>query len=91
VATNLGGGLKGTGVPFTLRKCRTDHPIKGSPRKRIGTDKIILNGLEKSWGSFNNLSSCKAKRTNRVINDTKKIAPTGVRRFRTFLLPVATL
>lgn len=91
VSTNLGGGLKGTGVPFSLRKCRTDHPVKDSPKKSIGKDKIILNGLEKSWDSSNNLSNCKAKRTNSVINKAKKTAPTGVRRFRTFLLPVAIL
>ena len=53
-ATNLGGGLKGTGVPFTLRKCRTDHPIKDSPGKNSGKEKIILNGFEKIRGSFNN-------------------------------------
>jgi hypothetical protein len=53
-ATNLGGGLKGTGVPFTLRKCRTDHPINNSPAKSIGKEKMILNGFEKSRGSFRN-------------------------------------
>jgi hypothetical protein len=39
--TNCGGGLKGTGVPFTLRKFKTDHPIKNKASKKMGKDKMI--------------------------------------------------
>ena len=37
--TNWGGGLKGTGVPLTLRKFCTDHPIKNNAIEKNGKDK----------------------------------------------------
>ncbi|MFH1939876.1 MAG: hypothetical protein ABIK21_07010 [bacterium] len=42
--TNFGGGLKGTGVPFTLIKCKIDHSIKNKPIERIKKDIMVFNG-----------------------------------------------
>jgi hypothetical protein len=39
----------------------------------------------------NNLSKCKAMATKKNIKSPKKIAPIGVKKLRTLLLPVATL
>lgn len=41
VVTNCGGGLKGTGVPFALKKLKTDHPIKNKATKKTGNDKMM--------------------------------------------------
>ncbi len=38
LVTSLGGGLKGTGVPFTLINCRADHSIRNSPATKTGRD-----------------------------------------------------
>jgi hypothetical protein len=82
--TSLGGGLKGTGVPFTFRNWKADHPIKNDPNKITGKDRVIFNGFGKSLGRFKNLSTSRAATTNSMVNRPKKIAPTGVRTFRNF-------
>lgn len=51
MVTSFGGGLKGTGVPFTLTNCRIDHIIRDSPNARIGTDTMIFNGVVRSLGN----------------------------------------
>ena len=42
--TNLGGGLKGTGVPLTFMKCKIDHSIKNKPIERIKKDTMMFSG-----------------------------------------------
>jgi hypothetical protein len=91
LVTSLGGGLKGTGVPLTLMNSKADHPIKNNPHKITGKDKLIFSGRRTSWGRFKKLSTNRAATTNSMANRPKKIAPMGVRRFRNFRLPVATL
>jgi len=87
----LGGGLSGTGVPFTFIKCNTDHPVKIIPRKTKGMeinrfdDDIII------FGKFNKLSILIAIMIKNIVNNPKIIAPIGVRIVRTFLVPVADL
>jgi hypothetical protein len=89
--TNWGGGLKGTGVPFALRKFRTDHPIKNKANEKIGKAKMIESGLGNISVIPNNLSTCKAIMTKENITSPKKKAPRGVKRFLVFLLLVAKL
>jgi len=89
--TNFGGGLKGTGVPFALIKFKTDHPIKNKPSEKTGKDKMILKGRGNIAVRPNNLSTCKAITTKENINRAKNNAPTGVKKFRILLLPVATV
>lgn len=91
VVTNLGGGLKGTGVPFTLMNWKTDHTIKKRLIAITGTDTMIFNDVEKNLGNPKNLSSL---RETTIINTTrvkKKITPAGVRRVRALVVLVATL
>jgi hypothetical protein len=66
--TNCGGGLKGTGVPFALRKFRTDHPIKSKANEKIGKAKMIESGRGNILVMPNNLSTCKATTTKENIN-----------------------
>jgi hypothetical protein len=58
--TNRGGGLIGTGVPFDLKKTRTDHPIRIKATRKKREAKI----RESSLGNISeipiNLSNCKA-------------------------------
>jgi len=89
--TNWGGGLKGTGVPFALRKFRTDHPIKNKANEKIGKAKMIESGLGNISVIPNNLSTCKAIMTKENVNSAKKNAPIGAKKFRLFLLLVAKL
>jgi hypothetical protein len=89
--TNWGGGLKGTGVPLALRKFRTDHPIRNNASENNGKDKMMLRCPGNILVKPNSLSNCKAMITKTDINRPKKIAPIGVKKLRTRLLPVATL
>jgi hypothetical protein len=91
VETILGGGLKGTGVPFTLRKYKTDHSIKNIPIARIGQARMIFHSLGKSLGNPKNLSSRRETIINSVIMAKKKTAPKGVSIFRILRVPVAAL
>ncbi len=68
VVTNLGGGLRGTGVPFALRKIRTDHPIKNKANEKIGKAKMIESSLGNISVMSNNLSTCKAIMTKENVN-----------------------
>ena len=47
----MGGGLNGTGVPFTRKKWKTDHRAKKLPTLRIGSEINTFQGLGRSWGS----------------------------------------
>lgn len=89
--TSFGGGLKGTGVPFILIKCRIDHSIRNNPIVRTGADRMIFNDVGRSLGNFKNLSNWRETMTNSTIMVKKKISPTGVRRLLILLLPVAAL
>jgi len=89
--TNRGGGLKGTGVPFALRKIRTDHPIKIKATKKKSEAKMIENGLGNISVIPNNLSTFKAKMTKENNIKEKKSAPRGVKKLRILLLLVAKL
>jgi len=42
--TNFGGGLNGTGVPFTFIKYKIDHNIKNKPKVRISKDAKMFDG-----------------------------------------------
>jgi hypothetical protein len=66
--TNWGGGLKGTGVPFALRKFRTDHPIKNKANEKIGKAKMIESGLGNIAVMPINRSTCKATTTKKNVN-----------------------
>jgi hypothetical protein len=83
--------LRGTGVPFALRNVRTDHPIRIKAARNKSGVKMIENQLGKISAMPNNLSTFKAKTTNRNTNRAKKKAPRGVKKFRVFLLLVAKL
>jgi hypothetical protein len=52
---------------------------------------VIFSGTGTSWGRCINLSTSRAATTNSMVNKPNKIIPMGVRRFRNFRLPVATL
>jgi hypothetical protein len=58
--TNRGGGLKGTGVPFALRKVRTDHPIKIKAARKRGKAKRIESDLGNISVMPISLSTCAA-------------------------------
>jgi len=77
--TSPGGGLNGTGVPFSFRKCRTDHKTKKNPKKRGGKDKTRFNGDGKSLGSFSTLSRYNDETMKSIIKQKNTVAPTGVR------------
>ncbi len=66
--TNWEGGLKVTGVPFALRKFRTDHPIKNKAIEKIGNAKMIESKLGNISVMPNNLSTCKAITTKENVN-----------------------
>ncbi|MFQ6052520.1 MAG: hypothetical protein ACE5K4_12640 [Candidatus Hydrothermarchaeota archaeon] len=83
--------MKGTGVPFTLIKCRTDHRFKNSPMAIIGRDRVIFDGVGRSFGSAKNLSIQRETTTNSPTKLKKITIPIGVRRIRTFLLLLAAL
>ena len=68
VVANWGGGLKGTGVPFTLTKFKTDHPIKTKASEKTGKAKMIESGMGNIFVMPNNLSTCKAITTKENIN-----------------------
>ena len=65
---NWGGGLKGTGVPFALRKFRTDHPIKNKANKKIGKAKMRESGLGNIALMPINRSTSKATTTKENVN-----------------------
>jgi hypothetical protein len=83
--------LKGTGVPFTFRKCNTDQAVTDTPTAIIGIDTRSLAPSGRGRGRFRNLSIIIAADTNRAINAPKIITPIGVRRVRVFFVPVAAL
>jgi hypothetical protein len=87
----LGGGLRGTGVPFTLRKCNTDHPDKIIPRKIRGIEIYRFDEVITIFGKFSNSSILREIQIKNIVNNPKIIAPIGVRIVRTFLVPVAVL
>jgi hypothetical protein len=89
--TNLGGGLNGTGVPFTRKKWKTDHRAKKLPTLRIGSETNTFQGLGRSWGSESFASMSKEREMKIPMSKRKKNAPMGVRSVRTFLLLVAAL
>ena len=91
LVTSPGGGLKGTGVPLALINWKADHPIKSNPHKITGKDKLIFSVPRTSWGKFKKLSTSRAATTNNVVNNPNRIAPMGVKIFRNFRLPVATV
>jgi hypothetical protein len=91
VFTNFGGGLNGTGVPFTFKKWNTDQPITEIPRAMAGTDTGSLTVSGRRPGKPNSLSTRIAKSTKRVEKTPKINNPTGVSKFLVFLVPVADL
>ena len=64
--------MKGTGVPFTLIKCRTDHRIKKSPVAIMGAARMIFNDGGRSSGTPKNLSSWREATINSAIRVKKK-------------------
>jgi len=83
--------LKGTGVPFPLAKYRIDHRTRNNPVPRIGIDATIVHDVGSSLGTPKNLSRQSETTINSATKVRKKASPAGVRRVRTFLLPVAAL
>ena len=81
----------GTGVPFALKKVRTDHPIRIKAIRKKSEAKMRESDLGNILVMPNNLSTFKAKMTNKNTNRAKKRAPRGVKKFRIFLLLVAKL
>ena len=69
MVTSLGGGLKGTGVPFALIKWKTDQKYSHNPVPNKGKDRIMFNGEEKVLGKLNKLSSL----IEAMINSTKRV------------------
>ena len=58
--TSRGGGLIGTGVPFDLKKIRTDHPIRIKATRKKSEAKMRESGLGNISVMPINLSNCKA-------------------------------
>ncbi len=83
--------MKGTGVPFTLKNCKTDQSTRRNPPEMKGTDMMTFNGVVRSLGNPRNLSTFSEKTTNNTTKVKKKIKPKGVRRVRNRLLLVAAL
>jgi hypothetical protein len=59
--------LIGTGVPFDLKKIRTDHPIRIKAPRKISEAKMIENGLGNIPVMPNNLSTFLAIRAKENI------------------------
>ena len=89
--TSRGGGLKGTGVPLALIKFKIDHPTRIRAIEKTGKHKMMLSGPGIMDVSPRSLSTRRAVTTKENISRPKNAAPTGVKKLRTFLLPVATL
>ena len=89
--TTFWGGLKGTGVPCTFKKCNADQAVTGSPTNISGIDtgRLALSG--KIRGRLSNLSIKIAMITNSDVNAQKIAKPIGVKRVRVFWVPVAAL
>jgi hypothetical protein len=60
--------LKGTGVPFALKKLKTDHPINNKANEKIGKAKMIESGLGNISVMPNNRSTCRATTIKENVN-----------------------
>ena len=83
--------MKGTGVPFTFRKCNTDQAVTDTPIAIIGIDTRSLAPYGRGRGRFSNLSTKIAVDTNRAVNAPKINNPIGVRSVLVLFVPVAAL
>ena len=86
-----GGGFKGTGVPFTLKKWNIDHPESNIPITMKGIEIYRTIFLGKKFGRLRYLSNSRETNTNKETNKKKKMAPTGVRIVLNFFVFVALL
>jgi len=71
--------LKGTGVPFALKKVRTDHPIRTRATRKKSEAKMREISLGNISVMPNNLSTNKAIMTKENIVREKMSAPRGVK------------
>jgi hypothetical protein len=60
--------LKGTGVPFALKKFRTDHPSKNKAIEKTGRARMTESDRGNISLMPNNRSTCKATTTKENIN-----------------------
>jgi hypothetical protein len=89
VVTSLGGGLKGTGVPFTLAKTNIDHSISKAPMNINGTDTIEFHGLDKNGGKERCLSTYSGRMIKGKVRTENNNAPQNVAKILDLLPEVA--
>ena len=83
--------MKGTGVPYTFRKCNADQAVTASPTNISSIDTGRLAPSGKIRGRLSNLSTKIAAITNSAVNTPKIVRPIGVKSVRVFWVPVAAL
>ena len=81
--------MKGTGVPFTLRKWSADHAVMAMPIAISSTAANQLRLLDNGHGKANHRSKSSDRNTNNAVKTPKISIPTGVNSDRVFLVPVA--
>lgn len=87
--TSLGGGLNGTGVPFTLAKTNMDHSISKAPININGKDTIEFHGLDNNGGKERYLSAYIGRMIKGSVSTENNKAPQKVAKTLDFLPEVA--